>query len=777
MRFNFPSHVFIFILLLSPFTITGNFQNVFAANLTPVADLTGQWSGFAQITIPGEYCEYTGNVNAYLEQDGNNIAGEFSWVATSSKSSDPEIYECDYQGQTYSDNVQGTISGSQITLYSSEASFTGWYASSGIKLDIVFGDSSIGITQLSPTGFSPPAFTPEDEPAPPTQEEKDTDGDGISDDEDECIGLLEDYYGENDGDGCPEKDSDGDNIYDYIDACPYDKEDFGEDFTDGCPEEEEEDSDSDGWLDSEDSCPYDPEDYFEFGEVDGCPETDTDGDRIYDSIDQCKNEPEDLVGEDFEDGCPEIDSENELPPEEWIENELPPEEWIEGVPKVENIQVNKGSATITSADGTIVSSNEFKIGDTIQTGTNADTNVKIGLEDGDGVINLQENTKLSTTGITLSEEEYAAMEADTELFEKGVMEEINNALEKKYGVILSEEEYAAMEADTELFEKDMMEKINKNLEKLNKPFSEDEMTEIQTKIFLDAREAAAKTSIAEQVNEELSQLLDSTGLSEEEAALMSIGFATGMILGLIPTGGALVATGFIILAGGAYYETFGTDFVEEENQKVIFTPDAVLIPHGTEFTVTIENGKTKLDVMEGEVSVIPLDENNPISTVEAGNSISVSDNKVEETSLDTASIDKWWEVSAEQPKSGGGCLIATATYGSELAPQVQFLREIRDNAVLSTASGTSFMTTFNSFYYSFSPTVADLERQNPVFKEAVKFTITPLLSSLSLLQYVDIDSEKEMLGYGIGIILLNIGMYFVAPALIIFKLKNGKKEK
>jgi len=120
----------------------------------------------------------------------------------------------------------------------------------------------------------------------------------------------------------------------------------------------------------------------------------------------------------------------------------------------------------------------------------------------------------------------------------------------------------------------------------------------------------------------------------------------------------------------------------------------------------------------------------------------------------------------------GGCLIATATYGSELAPQVQFLREIRDNTILSTASGTSFMTAFNSFYYYFSPTVADLERQNPMFKEAVKFAITPLLSSLSLLQYVDIDSEAEMIGYGIGIILFNVGMYFVAPVIVIYSIKK-----
>jgi peptidyl-prolyl cis-trans isomerase B (cyclophilin B) len=123
----------------------------------------------------------------------------------------------------------------------------------------------------------------------------------------------------------------------------------------------------------------------------------------------------------------------------------------------------------------------------------------------------------------------------------------------------------------------------------------------------------------------------------------------------------------------------------------------------------------------------------------------------------------------------GGCLIATATYGSELAPQVQLLREIRDNTVLQTQSGTSFMTAFNQFYYSFSPAIADYERENPAFKEAVKITLTPLLTSLTLLQHADIDSEYEMFGYGLGIILLNIGMYFVAPALLITKIRRFYK--
>ena len=129
-------------------------------------------------------------------------------------------------------------------------------------------------------------------------------------------------------------------------------------------------------------------------------------------------------------------------------------------------------------------------------------------------------------------------------------------------------------------------------------------------------------------------------------------------------------------------------------------------------------------------------------------------------------------IEIKNTEEGGGCLIATAAFGSELSSQVQFLREIRDNTVLQTESGTIFMTGFNQFYYSFSPIVSDYERENSTFKEAVKITLTPLLTSLTLLQYADIDSESEMLGYGIGIILLNIGIYFIAPAVLITKIKK-----
>ena len=115
--------------------------------------------------------------------------------------------------------------------------------------------------------------------------------------------------------------------------------------------------------------------------------------------------------------------------------------------------------------------------------------------------------------------------------------------------------------------------------------------------------------------------------------------------------------------------------------------------------------------------------------------------------------------------TGGGCLIATATYGSELAPQIQQLRELRDVSLLQTNSGKVFLNLFNPFYYSFSPYVADFERQNLIFKESIKLLITPMISTLSILNYVDLNSEETVVGFGIGVILLNLGMYFVAPVL------------
>ena len=216
-----------------------------------------------------------------------------------------------------------------------------------------------------------------------------------------------------------------------------------------------------------------------------------------------------------------------------------------------------------------------------------------------------------------------------------------------------------------------------------------------------------------------------------------------------------------------------------QNFEVIFTAN---------FEVSSHTFSTDDDMLQFNVNAVHEKENvaeiviprdlfdGELTVLLNGKEISAAVNETERSSIISVVFDGKGDytigITTMDKYNGGGCLIATAAFGSELAPQVQLLREIRDDIVLQTKSGSIFMTGFNQFYYSFSPAVADYERENTTFKEAVKLTLTPLLTSLTLLQYADIDSESEMLGYGIGIILLNIGMYFVAPAVLITKIRK-----
>ena len=86
--------------------------------------------------------------------------------------------------------------------------------------------------------------------------------------------------------------------------------------------------------------------------------------------------------------------------------------------------------------------------------------------------------------------------------------------------------------------------------------------------------------------------------------------------------------------------------------------------------------------------------------------------------------------------AGQGCLIATATYGSELAPEVQLLRNFRDNSIMKTQAGSNFMIAFNAWYYSFSPYVANYLAGHWVERTIMKGVLYPLVGTLILSQGV-----------------------------------------
>ena len=181
--------------------------------------------------------------------------------------------------------------------------------------------------------------------------------------------------------------------------------------------------------------------------------------------------------------------------------------------------------------------------------------------------------------------------------------------------------------------------------------------------------------------------------------------------------------------------------------------------------------QTEEIVSETENQVEDIETENQVEDIETENQVEDIENTADERSEINVNVGD------NTDNGGGGCLIATAAYGTELAPQVQFLREIRDNTVMSTASGASFMTGFNQLYYLFSPAIADMERENPMFQQAVRAFITPMVSTLSIMTLADDGNEAEVLGLGISVIALNLGMYIAAPALVGFTVSKHLKSK
>lgn len=121
----------------------------------------------------------------------------------------------------------------------------------------------------------------------------DSDGDGIRDDKDSCVGVagLARYN------GCPIPDTDGDGLNDEVDKCPTVA---GTAKYQGCPVP---DRDKDGINDDEDKCPDQPG----LAKYQGCPIPDTDKDGINDEEDKCPNEP----GVAKYQGCPVPDKDND----------------------------------------------------------------------------------------------------------------------------------------------------------------------------------------------------------------------------------------------------------------------------------------------------------------------------------------------------------------------------------------------------------------------------------------------------------------------------------
>jgi hypothetical protein len=124
--------------------------------------------------------------------------------------------------------------------------------------------------------------------------------------------------------------------------------------------------------------------------------------------------------------------------------------------------------------------------------------------------------------------------------------------------------------------------------------------------------------------------------------------------------------------------------------------------------------------------------------------------------------------STSQPSSK--CFIATATYGSEISPEVALLRHFRDAEVLQTSAGGGFMLAFNAFYYSFSPQVALVISSHEALRAAMRFILYPLVGILylsnSLFQALTFSGELAVTLAGI-FASFAIGAVYFGPLLML----------
>jgi len=65
-----------------------------------------------------------------------------------------------------------------------------------------------------------------------------------------------------------------------------------------------------------------------------------------------------------------------------------------------------------------------------------------------------------------------------------------------------------------------------------------------------------------------------------------------------------------------------------------------------------------------------------------------------------------------------------------------------------------------------------MERENPMFQQAVKAFITPMISTLSIMTLAEDGNESQVFGLGASIIALNLGMYIAAPAITGFAISK-----
>jgi hypothetical protein len=124
------------------------------------------------------------------------------------------------------------------------------------------------------------------------------------------------------------------------------------------------------------------------------------------------------------------------------------------------------------------------------------------------------------------------------------------------------------------------------------------------------------------------------------------------------------------------------------------------------------------------------------------------------------------------PPPSGRCVVATAAYGSELAPEVVYMRNVRDNMVGSNDAGRQLVSGWNTFYYSWSPPIARFIDTYGTAKPIFRVLLLPLVGTVHLtaIIYGTISLVNTSLASIVAFLiaaLSSISIYVVCPLITI----------
>jgi hypothetical protein len=127
------------------------------------------------------------------------------------------------------------------------------------------------------------------------------------------------------------------------------------------------------------------------------------------------------------------------------------------------------------------------------------------------------------------------------------------------------------------------------------------------------------------------------------------------------------------------------------------------------------------------------------------------------------------------------CVLVTATYGTVLAGEVEYARYVRDSLIGSTSTGQMLVNGWNTFYYLWSPALANEISHYELLRSVFSVLLLPILgiihvTAVLFLAMTPLGREAASVVAFLCAATLSIGTYFGVPAFLVLRIWHAREK-